>query len=79
MVNSDDPSMFHTDIGSEYVKMAEAAEWDMQRVRELTLNGVDGAWLSDDEKRRLRGEFAAELDRMEAELTAAGSAGTQGT
>ena len=31
MVNSDDPSMFHTDIGTEYVKMANAAQWGSRR------------------------------------------------
>jgi len=60
--------MFHTDIGSEYVKMVNAADWSADRVRELSLNGVDGSWLSDDEKRRLRAEFETELDRLEAEL-----------
>ena len=79
MVNSDDPSMFHTDIGAEYVKMAEAAEWDAPKVRELTLNGVDGSWLAEDEKRRMRAEFVAELDRLEAELAAAGVSGTKDT
>jgi adenosine deaminase len=73
MVNSDDPSMFHTDIGTEYVKMANAAEWGVDTVRELSLNGVDGAWLSDDEKRRMRQEFTEELERLESDLATAGS------
>jgi adenosine deaminase len=68
MINSDDPSMFHTDIGSEYVKMVNAAEWDAAKVREFSLNGVEGAWLSDDERRRMRREFDAELTRLEGEL-----------
>ena len=71
MINSDDPSMFHTDIGSEYVKMAAAAQWGTDTVREFSLNGVDGSWLPDDEKRRLRQEFVAELDGLEAELETA--------
>jgi adenosine deaminase len=74
MVNSDDPSMFHTDIGTEYVKMANAAEWGVGTVRELSLNGVDGSWLPDEEKRRLRDDFTKELDRLEAELATATSA-----
>ncbi len=73
MVNSDDPSMFHTDIGTEYVKMANAAEWGVDTVRELSLNGVDGAWLSDDVKRRMRQEFTEALDQLEAELATAGT------
>jgi adenosine deaminase len=73
MVNSDDPSMFHTDIGTEYVKMANAAQWGVETVRELSLNGVDGSWLHDDDKRRMRQEFTEELDQLEAELATAGS------
>jgi adenosine deaminase len=68
MINSDDPSMFHTDIGAEYVKMAAAAEWGMDRVRELALNGVDGSWLGEDEKRTMRRAFEAELDALAAEV-----------
>jgi adenosine deaminase len=71
MINSDDPSMFQTDIGSEYVKMVNAAEWSADKVREFSLNGVEGSWLPDDEKRRLRQEFEAELDRLESELQVA--------
>jgi adenosine deaminase len=68
MINSDDPPMFHTDIGAEYVKMVQAAEWGPQKVREFSLNGVEGSWLSDDEKRRLRLQFEQELDQLETEL-----------
>ena len=68
MVNSDDPSMFHTAIGMEYVKMADAAGWDTAKVRELTLAGVDGSWLSDGEKRRLRAEFESDLAALGSEL-----------
>ena len=68
MINSDDPPMFHTDIGSEYVTMVTAAEWEPDRVREFALNGVDASWQSDDEKRRMRSEFERELDELEAQL-----------
>jgi adenosine deaminase len=65
MLNSDDPPMFHTDVGTEYVRMATAAGWGSDTVRELCLNGVDAAWLPDDDKRRLRAEFTRELDELE--------------
>jgi adenosine deaminase len=68
MINSDDPPMFHTDIGSEYAKMVQAAEWEPAQVREFCLNGVDGSWMTDDEKHALRAEFVEELDRLEDEL-----------
>ena len=41
------------------------------KVREFSLNGVEGSWLPDDEKRRLRPEFETEIERLEAELTTA--------
>jgi len=69
MINSDDPPMFHTDIGTEYVRMASAAGWDAPTIRRLCLNGVDAAWLPDDEKRRMRAEFERELKRLEQALT----------
>ncbi len=68
MINSDDPPMFHTDIGKEYVSMAQAAEWSPETVRELVMNGIDGSWASDDEKSRLRKDFTRELDELDAEL-----------
>jgi adenosine deaminase len=68
MINSDDPPMFHTDIGTEYVEMVTAAEWGPEKVREFCLNGIDASWLDDDEKRRLRREFEQELDALDAEL-----------
>jgi adenosine deaminase len=68
MLNSDDPPMFHTDIGREYVEMTKAAEWPKEKVREFVMNGIDGAWLDDDEKRRLREEFTRELDELDVQL-----------
>ena len=68
MINSDDPTMFQTDIGTEYVKIANAAGWGADRIREFSLNGVAGSWLSDDEKRAMRQDFVEEIDRLEAEL-----------
>jgi adenosine deaminase len=68
MLNSDDPTMFHTDIGTEYVRMVPAAGWDLATVREITLNGVDATWLDDVDKAAMRAEFGAEFDRLAAEL-----------
>ena len=64
--------MFHTDIGTEYVKMANAAAWGSRWSRELSLNGVEGSWLSDDLKRRMFQEFTEQIDELEAELATAG-------
>jgi adenosine deaminase len=68
MLNSDDPTMFHTDIGKEYVDMVPAAGWGLATVRELMLNGVEAAWLDDSDKVAMAAEFAAEFDRLALEL-----------
>jgi adenosine deaminase len=73
MLNSDDPPMFHTDIGTEYVGMVAAAGWSPDRVRTFVMNGIEGAWLTDDEKRRMRSEFERELDELDSRLDTAGS------
>ena len=73
MLNSDDPPMFHTDIGKEYVEMTKAAEWPKETIREFVLNGIDGSWLSDDEKRRMREAFGRELDELDRRLDTAGT------
>jgi hypothetical protein len=52
--------------------MAAAAEWPTARVREFVLNGVDGAWLDEADRRSLRAEFERELDALEAQLEPAG-------
>jgi len=68
VLNTDDPPMFHTDLGTEYAAMSTAAEWGPADVRQLCLNGVDAAWLEDSERRTLRQEFERELDELEAQL-----------
>jgi adenosine deaminase len=68
MLNSDDPTMFHTDVGKEYVDLCTALDYGPARVREFCLNGVDAAWLGDDERARMRREFEHELDELEAQL-----------
>jgi adenosine deaminase len=68
MLNSDDPTMFHTDIGKEYVDLCTALDYGPDRVREFCLNGVEATWLSDDEKATMRTEFEQELDALEAQL-----------
>lgn len=70
-LNSDDPTMFHTDVGKEYVDMCTAAGWGPDVVRTLVLNGVDAAWLDESDRAILRGEITTALDRLEADLDTA--------
>jgi adenosine deaminase len=68
MINSDDPTMFHTDIGREYVELCTALGYGQDTVRTLVLNGVDATWLDDSDKAALRTAFTAELDVLDSRL-----------
>lgn len=70
MLNSDDPTMFHTDIGKEYVDFCGQNDYGREVVRELALNGVDATWLDASDRATLRGEFVAELAALDAEYEA---------
>jgi adenosine deaminase len=69
-LNSDDPTMFHTDIGKEFVDLCTALGYGPERVRQFCLNGVEAAWLSDEERREMRQSFEEELHALEGELSA---------
>ncbi len=69
-LNSDDPTMFHTDIGKEFVDLCTALNYGPEQVRAFCLNSVDGSWLDASEKARLRAHMDAELKRMQSELVA---------
>jgi len=68
MLNSDDPTMFHTDIGQEYVRLCTALGYGTDQVRKFVFAGVEAAWLDDAERAAMRSSFTAELDALEAEL-----------
>jgi len=68
MLNSDDPTMFHTDIGKEYVDLCGALDYGTSQVRQFCLNGVEASWLDDVDKRATAQRFTEELDVLERQL-----------
>jgi adenosine deaminase len=69
-LNSDDPAMFHTDIGKEYVDFCGQNGYRRPLVRDLVVNGIDASWLDDSDKASLRRSFEAEIDTLDAALDA---------
>jgi adenosine deaminase len=67
-LNSDDPTMFHTDIGKEYVDFCTQNAYAPAVAKQMVLNGVDAAWLDDSDKASLRRSFEAEIAALDAEL-----------
>ena len=57
MINSDDPTMFHTDIGTEYVKMVEDGHLHLDAMvsRRFTLAEVNEAFAATAAGEVLRG------------------------
>lgn len=67
-LNSDDPTMFRTDIGKEYVDFIGQNGYPPELAKQLVLNGVEATWLDAADKASLRKEFEAELADLDAQL-----------
>jgi adenosine deaminase len=70
-LNSDDPTMFRTDIGKEYVDFIGQNRYPADLAKQLVRNGVSATWLDDTDKRTLLAEFDAEIETLDAQLDGA--------
>ncbi len=59
-VNSDDPSMFGTDMNNEYVQLHRQLGFTVPELFQLSLNAVDSAFLPEKERATLRERFVDE-------------------
>jgi adenosine deaminase len=67
-LNSDDPTMFRTDIGKEYVDFIGQNDYPPETAKQLVHNGVDATWLDDGEKAALHRMFDDEIAALDKEL-----------
>ncbi|WP_170976591.1 adenosine deaminase [Rhizobium sp. FKL33] len=67
-INSDDPPMFSTDLGEEYRKAHDLLGFSPDMLRRSILDGIEGSWLDDGEKRALSVDWAREIDALIAEF-----------
>jgi len=67
-LNSDDPTMYHTDIGKEYVDFVGQNGYPPEVAKTMVLNGVDASWLDPSDKASLRAEMEAEIAVLDAAL-----------
>lgn len=72
-INTDDPQIFHTDIGKEYRLSATKLGWNLQTVWDRVLDAVEGCWLDQSEKTQLRQQLVAEVNALGFELSTLGS------
>jgi len=69
-IGSDDPTMFHTDQGLEYVKFCNELGFEPKQAVDASLAAIEASWLTDAEKADLRKQFVAETDELTVQLTA---------
>jgi len=67
-LNSDDPPMFETDLGNEYVRAATEMKLTPAELKTCALNSIRASWLDDSEKRDLLVVFEREIDDLIAML-----------
>jgi len=63
---SDDPGMFPTTLATEYRIAATELAVPAEKLRAMSLAGVDAAWLPEPEKALLRQRFLTEFDALES-------------
>jgi adenosine deaminase len=67
-LNSDDPTMFRTDIGKEYVDFVGQNDYPPEVAKQLVRNGIDASWLDPSEKAALHTAFEDEFAALDKEL-----------
>ena len=76
-IHSDDPPMFETNLGNEYVRVATEMKLTPDQLKACCLDAVTASWLDASEKRDLLSAWSAEIDTLIAGLAPA--AGTPAT
>ena len=67
-LGTDDPTIFNTTMGHCWRTVFADLGWGQAEARKLSLAGVEGSWLPEVEKARLRAEFTATMDALDREL-----------
>jgi adenosine deaminase len=67
-LGSDDPPMFQTDLGNEYVTLFAANGYPVELAKRMVYDGLDACWLDPSDKATLRATFDAEIAALDAQL-----------
>ncbi|TFF92021.1 adenosine deaminase [Candidatus Thorarchaeota archaeon] len=59
-VNSDDPTLFNTDMNNEYVQLHRHLDFTIEELAQLSLNAVDAAFIEQSHRERLHSTFSGE-------------------
>jgi len=62
--NTDDPSMFNTDMDNEYLQLRNRLNFTIQELFGLGLNAIDSSFLTEDERASMRESFVDEYQHL---------------
>ena len=63
-VNSDDPTMFNTDMNNEYLQLHRKLKFTIPQLFKLSLNAIDSSFLAQERKIKMRESFTKEYERL---------------
>ncbi len=63
-VNSDDPSMFETDMNNEYLQLHRKLNFTIPELFKLSLNAIDSSFISSDKKSKMHDSFMEEYHHL---------------
>jgi adenosine deaminase len=63
-VNTDDPSMFETDMNNEYLQLHRQLGFSLSELFNLSLNAIHSSFLPEESKSKMRKSFSKTYDRM---------------
>ncbi len=66
-VNSDDPTMFNTTITQEYLVIAQKLNFTVNDIKQLTMNGIEASFMSENDKETMKAQFAREWHQLRDE------------
>ena len=67
-VNSDDPSLFHTDMNNEYLQLYQHLHFKLDELFQLSLNGINSSFISDTRKHQLQESFTEKFNTIMSSL-----------
>ncbi len=70
MIDCDDPPMFKTNPTKDFIVAADHMGITLEQFRQCMLNGIDGSWLDEPTKQRMRREWAQEFDTLAVQIGA---------
>lgn len=66
--NTDDPTLHHVDPTRAWQMMVDDFGFGLNDLRGFMLNGIDGSWVDDSQKRQWRQDWPARFDRLRSDM-----------